>query len=103
MESVTTTIFDTLGMAQAWLMPHLIAKSSASVDVTKEAWWTVLTNGRLWEWMCDIEVAISFLMLASVTTRAAWESEERRRTISSSSWPHKLFELSDFLVAKLKE
>ena len=65
-ESVTTMTLETLLMEHAWLIPHLIAKSSASVLVTKEAWWTVLISGRLAEWMCKIDVAISFLMLALV-------------------------------------
>ena len=58
MESVMTTILSILSNTQAWLMPHLIANSSASVLVTKEAWWTVLIRGRLNKWMWDIDVAI---------------------------------------------
>ena len=53
--------------------------------------------------MCEIEVTISFLMLASVTTRAAMGFEEIQRTISSSSWLHFLLEFSTFLLVKLNE
>ena len=35
--------------------------------------------------ICDIDVAMSFLMLASVTTKAINGEEKRPRTISSSS------------------
>ena len=42
-----------------------------------------------------------FLMLASVTTRAVDEEEEKWRTISLSSWNHVLS--FSFLLAKLKE
>ena len=90
-------------MAHAWLIPHLIAKSSASVLVTKEAWWTVLIIGRLNEWICNMEVAISFLILASVITRAVWCSEEQQRVTSSSSWLWVLLWFFSFLSTKLKE
>jgi len=55
-------------------------------------------------WTCDIDVAISFLMLASVMTRAVRGDEELWRTILSSScaWVLSFFSLS-FLVTKLKE
>jgi len=41
-------------------------------------------RGWLAKCMCDIDVAISFLMLALVTTKAVDEEEEIWRTISSS-------------------
>ena len=103
MESVTITILETLSIEHAWLRPHLIAKSSASVLVTKEAWWTVLTIGRLNECICEIDVAMSFLMLVSVTMRAERGSEEQQRTILSSSWLRSLFWFSSLLLTKLKE
>ena len=46
-ESVITTIFEMLSLLQAWLIPHLIAKSSASELVMNTAWWTVLMRGEL--------------------------------------------------------
>ena len=51
--------------------------------------------------MCDIDVAISFLMLALVTTKAVDEEEEIWRTISSSFWAHIWF--FSFVLTKLKE
>ena len=90
-------------MAHAWLIPHLIAKSSASVLVTKEAWWTVLIIGWLNEWICNMEVAISFLILASVITRAVWCLEKQQRVTSSSSWSWVLLWFFSFLLTKLKE
>ena len=38
-------IFEILSLLQAWLMPHLMAKSSASELVMNTAWWTVLMRG----------------------------------------------------------
>ena len=53
------------------------------------------------ECMWDIDVAMSFLMLASVTTRAIDGEEKKQRTILSSSW--KCILSFSFLLAKLKE
>ena len=84
-------------------MPHLMVNNSASVLVTNEAWWTVLVRELFVKWMCDIDVAISFLILASVTTRAVWGKEETWRIISSSSWVQILSFIFFFLLTKLKE
>jgi len=51
--------------------------------------------------MCEIDVAISFLILASVTIRAVFGEEEIQRTISLSSCTWILF--FSFLLTKLKE
>ena len=51
--------------------------------------------------MCDIDVAISFLILASITMRAEGGEEEIQRTISSSSCTQILS--FSFLLTKLKE
>jgi len=53
--------------------------------------------------MCEMDVAISFLMLASVTIRALFGEEEIQRTISSSSCTRILSLSFSFLFAKLKE
>ena len=55
-------------------------------------------------WTCDIDIAISFLMLASVMMRAVRGDKELWRTmlLSSCMWVLSFFSLS-FLVAKLKE
>ena len=50
-----------------------------------------------------MDVAMSFLMLASVTTRAVWGEEEACRTISSSSWIQILSFVFSFLLTRLKE
>ena len=53
--------------------------------------------------MCNIDVAMSFLMLASVITRAVWGEEEVYRTILSSSRAWLLTFIFSFLLTKLKE
>ena len=90
-------------MEQAWFMPHLIANSSASVVVMKEVWWTVSISSQLAEWMCEIDIVMSVLMLASVITRVVWGEEELHRTMSSSSWAQVWLEFLSFLLTKLKE
>ena len=85
-------------------MLHLMANSSTSMLVTNVAWYTIFMIGRLATWMCDIEVAMLFLMLASVMMRAVWGDEELRRTMLSSSCARiwSFFSFS-FLITKLKE
>ena len=51
--------------------------------------------------MYNINIAISFLILASVTIKAMDREKEIRRTISSSSWMRILS--FSFLLTKLKE
>ena len=46
-ESVMTTIYLTLGLATAWLIPHWIAKSSALAVVILIALCKVLMTGLL--------------------------------------------------------
>jgi len=79
-----------------------MANSSASELVTNTAWWTVFMREQLAWWMCEINVAISFLMLASVTIRAVFGEEEIQRTKSSSSCMWVLSLSFSFLLAKLK-
>ena len=62
-----------------------MANSSASALVMNEAWYTVLVRGQFAMWTCEIDVAISFLMLASVIMVVVWGKEELRRTMLSSS------------------
>jgi len=90
-ESIMTIILETFSMAHAWLIPHLMVNSSTFVLVTNKVWWTVLIRGRFAKWMCEIDVAILFLMLASVIMSAELGREELQRTISSSSWVQILF------------
>ena len=99
-ESMIMTIFEMLSLLHAWLIPHLIANSSASELVINTAWWTVLMRGELAWCTCAIEVAMLSLILASVTTRAD-EGMEFERTKLSSSWAQML--PFPFLSTKLKE
>ena len=78
-----TTICLTLGSATAWLMLHQIAKSSASAVVILIALCKVLTTGLLKEWICEMEVATWFLMLASDTTIVEKELEHILNVTSS--------------------
>ena len=99
-ESVMTMTLEMFSSLQAWLMPHLIAKSSTSVLVTKATWWTVLTRGWSYMWICEIEVVISFLMLTLETTIAVW-GVEAWIVMSSNCWER--IEAFFPLLAKLKE
>ena len=96
-------ILETISLEQAWLIPHLIANSSASVLVTNKAWWTVLVREQFAMCTCETDVAMSFLMLASIITRVVWGKEELQRTMSSSSWVWILYFYFSFLLTKLKE
>ena len=53
--------------------------------------------------MYDIDITMSFLMLAFVTTRAVCNEEKVWRTISSSSWVQILSFSFSFSLTKLKE
>jgi len=53
--------------------------------------------------MCEIDVAISFLMLVSAMIRAVFGEEKIRRTISLSSYTWVLSLSFSFLLAKLEE
>ena len=53
--------------------------------------------------MCEMDIAILFLMLASVTIKAVFGEEEIQRAISSSSCAWILSLSFSFLSAKLKE
>ena len=57
MESVTIMILDVSCERTAWLMPHLMAKNSASDEVMLTAWWRVLITGLLKTWMCAMDKA----------------------------------------------
>ena len=100
MELVIMIIFEMLFLLQAWLIPHLIAKSSASELVMNTAWWTVLMRGESAWCICATEMAMLSLILALVTMRAD-EGREFWRTKLSSSWARMLS--FPFLSTKLKE
>ena len=72
-KSVTMTIHLMLGIPTAWLILHLIAKSLASIVVIFTIWWIVLMISLLCKWICNIEIATLFLMLASERTIEEWE------------------------------
>ena len=69
-ESVTTITLEIPCRWVAWLIPHLIAKNSASELVILMAWWSVLMIGLLQTCMCVIEEAMLFLTLVSITMSA---------------------------------
>ena len=100
-ESVTIMILETFSLLYAWLILHLMTKSSASVLVMKVAWWTILIKGWSHMWTCDTDVAMSFLMLASVITIAVCGEEDECNVIPFSCWKHVLSFFS--LLTKLKE
>ena len=89
-----------LSLLQAWLIPYLIVKSSASELVMNTAWWTVLMRGELAWCTCTTEMAMLSLILVLVTMRAD-EGREFWRTNLSSSWAWMLS--FSFLSTKLKE
>ena len=82
-------------------MPYLITKILALVVVTKTIWCNILINGQLAMCTCEMDVAMSFLMLASITIIAMEGEKDDSRTILSSCWKRILSFL--FLIAKLKE
>ena len=94
-------ILDMFSLLQAWLMPHLITKSSASVLVIKAMWWTILTKGWSHMWIYETEVAMSFLILTLNTTIAVCGDREDWIVILSSYWEYD--DLFFVLLAKLKE
>ena len=101
MESIMTMILDIFSMLYAWLIPHLIAKSSALILVMNITWWTILIKRWSHVYIYDIDIAISFLMLASDMTIAVCGKEDNCRLISSSCWKCILLFFS--LLDKLKE
>jgi len=100
-ESMTIMILKIPLQFEAWLIPHLIAKISASVLVTWTAWWMVLVMGLLWVCICNIDVAISFLMLASVTIMVVEGEFDDLIIMLSSCWVRLL--LSFCLLCKLNK
>ena len=85
-KSVIMMILEMPSQFEAWLILHLMAKSSISVLVTWTAWWMVFVMGLLWVYVCDIDVAISFLILVSVTIMAVKGEFDNLMTILSSCW-----------------
>ena len=59
------------GRCVAWIIPHLIVKSLAFVDMTLTVWYTVLMIGLSWLWMWDMEVATWFFD-ASIRYNNCW-------------------------------
>ena len=56
----------------AWLIPYLMANNLAFILVILTTWWSVLVIGLLWMWIYNINIAMLFLTLVSVMTKA-WE------------------------------
>ena len=70
------TICLMLGIPTAWLIPHLMAKSLASVVVTLTTWWIIFITSLSCEWMCKIKVVTLFLILALDIMIEEWGSED---------------------------
>jgi len=100
-ELVMTMILETFSLLEAWLILHLIAKSSALVLMTKVVWWRVLISELLAICMCEMNVAMSFLMLTSITIIAVDGEVNNSITMLSSCWRWILSFFS--LLDKLKE
>ena len=65
-------------------MSHLIANSSASVEVMPTAWCKVFSMRFKYEWIYTIDIAMLFLILTSETTIIELKLDEALRTMSSS-------------------
>ena len=87
----------------AWLIPHLIANSSASVLVMLTAWWRVFMTGLLWMCVCNIDVAMLFLILASVIISTHEGILKDSKAKLSSYWIQALKLVSLHLLNKWKE
>ena len=73
-----------LELATAWFILYCMANNSASVVVTLIALCLVLMTGLLKKWICDIKVAIWFLILASDTMIVDKGLDDTLNTISSN-------------------
>ena len=67
-----TMIFEIPEELVAWLIPYLMANNLAFILVILTTWWSVLVIGLLWMWIYNINIAMLFLTLVSVMTKA-WE------------------------------
>jgi len=85
-ESIITIILDILLVFVAWLILHLITKSSASILITFVAWCSILIIGLSWIWMWEMNIAILFLTLVSVIMRAWVETPDNLIANLSSFW-----------------
>ena len=102
-ELVTIMILETYWRCVAWLIPHLMAKNSASVLVMLTAWWSVLIIGLLWTCTCMIEEAMLFLTLASVTMSVLDGVFNDSMTRLLSCWIWDLKRQPKFFLNKWKE
>ena len=85
-ESVMIMILEMPSQFEAWLILYLMAKSSTLVLVMWTAWWTVLAIGLLYVCICNIDIAVLFLILASMTTIAVEGEFDNSMIMLSSCW-----------------
>jgi len=85
-KSVMMMIFFILECLTNWLILHRIARSLASVGVTFMAWCSILITGLSYMWICEMDIATLFLMLASDMTRDMEESDDALRVRSLRIW-----------------
>ena len=90
MESVIIMILEMLSLDVAWLMLYLIVNNLASELMTNAAWWRVLMRGWFEICVCKMDIAISFLILASNVTMAMDCDEEASTTTKLSWWMRNL-------------
>ena len=102
-ELVITTIFEISEDEVAWFIPHLIAKSLASIILKFTMWWSILTIGLSWIWTWVMEVATLFLILVFIMI-SAWVGFSKEEIAKLSNWQkqeERLFSLH--LLKKLKK
>ena len=102
-ESVTIMIFEILLWFVAWLIPHFITNSLASVLMILTVWWRVYVMGLLWMCMCDIDITMLFLTLASIIISVHKEILKDSKARLSSCWIWALKLASLHLLNKWKE
>ena len=82
-ESVMTMICLMLWLVTTWFISQQMAKSSALAVVILIALYRVLMIGLLKEWMCEMEVATWFIILASNMTMDEKVSKDALSMVSS--------------------
>ena len=106
---VMTIILEMASLEQAWLMLHLMAKSSTSMLVTNAAWCTVFVSGQLAMWTCEIDVwnrHSNIIFDASISYDKSckrWQRVVENHVIEFLCAGFVIFFSLSFLVTKLKE
>ena len=75
MASVIMMMWEEPGIWTAWLILHLMANNSTSIDVILMAWWSFFFKGLLKEWTWAMNVIMLFLTLVSEMTITVFGSD----------------------------